>query len=180
MEREACVCDHGFERSDLCAEIIKTIMPCKDEITLNLVREGWCDRDMYYLWVQGNMKLRNKLADPGNSAGIRVATFWGGIGGAIEPPRFTAFVKVTIKPLGYSIKSVLTWHLGISGLITTSKYHHGKRDASLAFRVTRAGKERLPVWGSLKSETSFQTDLATAVRLILQLTSQRLPRRATY
>ena len=24
MEREACVCDHGFERSDLCAEIIIT------------------------------------------------------------------------------------------------------------------------------------------------------------
>ena len=23
MEREACVCDHGFERSNLCAEIIK-------------------------------------------------------------------------------------------------------------------------------------------------------------
>ena len=22
MEREACVCDHGFERSDLCVEII--------------------------------------------------------------------------------------------------------------------------------------------------------------
>ena len=22
MEGEACVCDHGFERSDLCAEII--------------------------------------------------------------------------------------------------------------------------------------------------------------
>ena len=22
MEREACVCDHGLERSDLCAEII--------------------------------------------------------------------------------------------------------------------------------------------------------------
>ena len=22
MEREACACDHGFERSDLCAEII--------------------------------------------------------------------------------------------------------------------------------------------------------------
>ena len=22
MEREACVCDHGFERTDLCAEII--------------------------------------------------------------------------------------------------------------------------------------------------------------
>ena len=25
MEREACVCDHGFERSDLCAEIIISI-----------------------------------------------------------------------------------------------------------------------------------------------------------
>ena len=23
MEREACVCDHGFERSDLCAEITR-------------------------------------------------------------------------------------------------------------------------------------------------------------
>ena len=23
MEREACVCDHGLERSDLCAEIIR-------------------------------------------------------------------------------------------------------------------------------------------------------------
>ena len=22
MEREACVCDHGSERSDLCAEVI--------------------------------------------------------------------------------------------------------------------------------------------------------------
>ena len=26
MEREACVCDHGYERSDLCAEIIKKNM----------------------------------------------------------------------------------------------------------------------------------------------------------
>ena len=26
MEREACVCDHGFERSDLCAEIIIIIL----------------------------------------------------------------------------------------------------------------------------------------------------------
>ena len=26
MEREACVCDHGFERSDLCAEIILIII----------------------------------------------------------------------------------------------------------------------------------------------------------
>ena len=26
MEREACVCDHGFEGSDLCAEIIIIII----------------------------------------------------------------------------------------------------------------------------------------------------------
>ena len=26
MEREACICDHGFERSDLCAEIIIIII----------------------------------------------------------------------------------------------------------------------------------------------------------
>ena len=26
MEREACVCDHGLERSDLCAEIIIIIV----------------------------------------------------------------------------------------------------------------------------------------------------------
>ena len=26
MEREACVCDHGFERSDVCAEIIIIII----------------------------------------------------------------------------------------------------------------------------------------------------------
>ena len=26
MEREACVCDHRFERSDLCAEIITIII----------------------------------------------------------------------------------------------------------------------------------------------------------
>ena len=28
MEREACVCDHGYERSDLCAEIIIIIITC--------------------------------------------------------------------------------------------------------------------------------------------------------
>ena len=31
MEREACVCDHGFERSDLCAEIIIIIIIITDE-----------------------------------------------------------------------------------------------------------------------------------------------------
>ena len=27
MEREACACDHGFERSDSCAEIIIIFVP---------------------------------------------------------------------------------------------------------------------------------------------------------
>ena len=35
MEREACVCDHGFERSDLCAEIIIII------IIMYGPRHGW-------------------------------------------------------------------------------------------------------------------------------------------
>ena len=30
MEREACVCDHGYERSDLCAEIIIIIIIVED------------------------------------------------------------------------------------------------------------------------------------------------------
>ena len=34
MEREACVCDHGYERSDLCAEIIIIII-----IIIYLIRE---------------------------------------------------------------------------------------------------------------------------------------------
>ena len=65
MEREACVCDHGFERSDLCAEIIinnnncvlyvssvvkpyskwkpKNRKPKKSEVfrALHLVNQGW-------------------------------------------------------------------------------------------------------------------------------------------
>ena len=32
MEREACVCDHGFERSDLCAEIILIINNDQDNL----------------------------------------------------------------------------------------------------------------------------------------------------
>ena len=37
MEREACVCDHGFERSDLCAEIIIIIMT----IFISIVTSPW-------------------------------------------------------------------------------------------------------------------------------------------
>ena len=32
MEREACVCDHGYERSDLCAEIIIIIIIIRREV----------------------------------------------------------------------------------------------------------------------------------------------------
>ena len=35
MEREACVCDHGFERSDLCAEIIIIIIIIVLSITIS-------------------------------------------------------------------------------------------------------------------------------------------------
>ena len=38
MEREACVCDHGFERSDLCAEIIIIIIIIDKK--MNEVRNG--------------------------------------------------------------------------------------------------------------------------------------------
>ena len=39
MEREACVCDHGFERSDLCAEIIIIIiMMCDHTKYTNLCK----------------------------------------------------------------------------------------------------------------------------------------------
>ena len=53
MEREACVCDHGFERSDLCAEIVIIIMTiepislstaaveCSDESALNGYLTHW-------------------------------------------------------------------------------------------------------------------------------------------
>ena len=37
MEREACVCDHGFERSDLCAEIIIIIIR---GFLAKVIREG--------------------------------------------------------------------------------------------------------------------------------------------
>ena len=39
MEREACVCDHGFERSDLCAEIIIIIITQKFDFTVDEGKE---------------------------------------------------------------------------------------------------------------------------------------------
>ena len=40
MEREACVCDHGYERSDLCAEIIITAHLCMCVCVLQINRSG--------------------------------------------------------------------------------------------------------------------------------------------
>ena len=45
MEREACVCDHGYERSDLCAEIIIIIII----ITVNIDYSCWL-----FLWKLSN------------------------------------------------------------------------------------------------------------------------------
>ena len=46
MEREACVCDHGYERSDLCAEIIIIITTTfRNYVKLGLaewIRAGCC------------------------------------------------------------------------------------------------------------------------------------------
>ena len=49
MEREACVCDHGFERSDLCAEIIIIIIIIIAIHRSNLQAERDC---VVVLWVQ--------------------------------------------------------------------------------------------------------------------------------
>ena len=47
MEREACVYDHGFERSDLCAEIIIIIIVIEQtafnvKTTTNYVLQWFC------------------------------------------------------------------------------------------------------------------------------------------
>ena len=42
MEREACVCDHGFERSDLCAEII---------IIIIIIIHKYVRTSMYYHYI---------------------------------------------------------------------------------------------------------------------------------
>ena len=66
MEREACVCDQGFERSDLCAEIIiiiTIIMPYISQIIARIVSETLlqthevgmsCDKTYRFLFYVGN------------------------------------------------------------------------------------------------------------------------------
>ena len=59
MEREACVCDHGFERSDLCAEIIIIIRATKIkiqksfQISINSEKnEERCDTVLFIIYQQ--------------------------------------------------------------------------------------------------------------------------------
>ena len=51
MEREACVCDHGYERSDLCAEIIIIII-IYIYIYTNLTYSRWTSSLPSCLWSQ--------------------------------------------------------------------------------------------------------------------------------
>ena len=48
MEREACVCDHGYERSDLCAEIIIIIIIHKIKLHQFLGLRSGCRRRDYF------------------------------------------------------------------------------------------------------------------------------------
>ena len=51
MEREACVCDHGFERSDLCAEIIIIIILYGEhDIHKQLPNNRLCSLFFFLLW----------------------------------------------------------------------------------------------------------------------------------
>ena len=63
MEREACVYDHGFERSDLCAEIIIIIIIIEQtafnvKTTTNYVLQWFCFvssgfSPILYCWPNG-------------------------------------------------------------------------------------------------------------------------------
>ena len=56
MEREACVCDHGFERSDLCAEIIIIIIiiinPRKQPLRTDTIRTSETNLASFYNLIQ--------------------------------------------------------------------------------------------------------------------------------
>ena len=50
MEREACVCDHGYERSDLCAEIIIIIIRTWCILQMNtLLRTVQCTSSLRFI-----------------------------------------------------------------------------------------------------------------------------------
>ena len=58
MEREACVCDHGYERSDLCAEIIIIIIIITDE-KWRSDGEKFIVHDMLFVSVENKATLMN-------------------------------------------------------------------------------------------------------------------------
>ena len=68
MEREACVCDHGFERSDLCAEIIIIIIyiyirPGSSEVPRNpLTRRDVSSIPANGIFLTKKQKSKNKNA----------------------------------------------------------------------------------------------------------------------
>ena len=51
MEREACVCDHGYERSDLCAEIIIIIIIT----TLSVVQDSYTKKIVVLVSLHGKI-----------------------------------------------------------------------------------------------------------------------------
>ena len=70
MEREACVCDHGYERSDLCAEIIIVVYQSYSHLvvfvyfSLNLLYLCWLGT-YFFSWLQ----------QPGDENGL-TSTCW--------------------------------------------------------------------------------------------------------
>ena len=77
MEREACVCDHGYERSDLCAEIIIIIIIialypyiCSHQRVPRL--------ELFDLWRRSRSgDWPNDIYNNGWRAGIILDNFWG-------------------------------------------------------------------------------------------------------
>ena len=73
MEREACVCDHGYERSDLCAEIIIIIIISLFSLELldrflrgNFSRKFWGWRGQQFLGKKTSLtrKFSGKISSP--------------------------------------------------------------------------------------------------------------------
>ena len=86
MEREACVCDHGFERSDLGAEII----------TIIIIRPFKCQS---HLWSQRGREINgshhgdNPLLRP---TGIQIATKSYAALHAMAPTNITTFHQTSL------------------------------------------------------------------------------------
>ena len=72
MEREACVCDHGFERSDLCAEIMKIMFIHKNKTHIITV---WANIALFVDSQQQLYRIRthlNVVLQPSRAGGRRL------------------------------------------------------------------------------------------------------------